>query len=312
MTTSTSQAALRGLLFCERALSRLNWIISILYRTMITCLLAIIAYAYVTTLYTQVHDRFAPYVAALHTALSVYYLITITANYVLVLSVRPSAAPAPRNDIEAPELNVTNPSMAGRQPFQKSHVATALQAPPQTRSESWRVCLPCNNAKPPRTHHCSTCNKCYTRLCHHCPALGRCIARDNYPYFFRFVTNAWTGSMFTVLTCRVLQQRAGTQEADLLFKLIITGMPIAVATGLLAVWHVYLVMTAQTTIEWLDNWRVRRRGEAPPAWGWFGGPFSSSLRGNVRDSLGQIPSRYVPWWSVLFIPVPRYPISVND
>lgn len=287
----------RGLVACEQMLQKLNWIISAVYKTMITLLYLLVLFAYVSKLRLLVHESFPIAVSVIHAIISVYFLLTICINFIACLYLRPSQPPAATLDIEAP----TNELLQ-----QSSSSSPSSTSPYTTRSETWRLCTQCNAPKPPRTHHCTTCKTCYMKLCHHCPALGRCIAQDNYPYFYRFVTSVAMGSAFTVATCNALLNKGVEGDENIVFLFVVGGVPVAVATGLLALWHVYLVATGQTTIEWLDNWRARRRGDAPASWGWFGGPFSTSLRGNVGESFGRIPLALFPWWLVLFLPVPRF------
>lgn len=277
--------AMRGNTGWERALIHLNRIFGLIYLFVISGLLMGITFLYVTRWNKLIRQLMPVHLFIIHTTITVYLLVNISVNYAMALLVRPSARPRGA-DLEAPPNFVAD-----------------MHANPLTRGEVWRVCTSCDAPKPPRTHHCSTCNECYVRLCHHCIALGRCVARDNYPYFFRFVVLASIGSIFAAITCRWLMKQ-GARDSMLL-TVVIGGSAIAISSGTLAIWHIYLVATAQTTIEWLENWRVRRNGSAPPEWGKFGGPFSRSLRANIQDALGTPTSSFFPWWTVFFIPFPR-------
>lgn len=303
-TRTPSSLMFQIMLTTERVIIRVNRVISFIYFLLITGLLTSIFYIYTTKLNGLVfthaaHQRYAIF----HTAVSIYFLISVTANYILCLTTEPSQPPsAVYNSIQIRAHHDTENPPSCAIPLPSPSPTTA------TVTESWRMCTVCDAAKPPRTHHCSTCNACYIRLCHHCPALGRCVARDNYPYFFRFVSGASLGCLFASLTCYWLSTHEATSQ--LLVMVTICGGAISLSTGFLTAWHVYLASTAQTTIEWMESWSVRRRGDAPSEWGWFGGPFTQSLKANIKDSMGD-PTwtwTWLPWWSVFLFPFPKVPI----
>lgn len=303
----------------HRFFIRMNKIISGIYTVAITSLILGVSYIYVTMLGPVIHVMVPWYANLMHSSLSLYLIFSVAANYFLCLTTAPSdspstvvrtstndAAPNDEKDIEA----ATSYTDASSSTATSSTPYTIL-----TRGQAWRVCLDCDAPKPPRTHHCSTCNKCYMRMCHHCPALGRCVARNNYPYFFRFIWAAFVGCIVLACTSAWLMARVNDARGEgarltkddgaTLFTLMVCGGAVALSTGMLALWHAYLAGTAQTTIEWLENWRVRRRGDAPPQWGWCGGPFTKDVRSNTRDSFGMPPLSWLPWWSVVLFPFPR-------
>lgn len=277
---------------------QLNLVVSSVYNAVIISLQAVIWYIYVTQLFHMVRATLPIQYAILHTFVSLYFLICVATNYVGCLRTKPSVPPQ-RGDVEEGlETRALNDSQA------------------LTKSQMWRVCEICCAPKPPRTHHCSICGKCYVRLCHHCPALGKCIARDNYPYFFRFLLTACIGSLFAGATCRALlayesswsHQMSSDEIYDRSFTLacvMLSAIGISIAVGTLAFWHVFLTATGQTTIEWLENRRVRSRGDAPTKWGFFGGPFSKDIRSNFKDAFGVPAFSFLPWCFVLFLPFPR-------
>lgn len=280
---------------------RLNRVISGIYTLVIASLQATIWYFYVVLIRRIVWVSFSLPFAIVHTCMSFYFLINVGINYILCLTVPPSTSP-PRHDIENGPAALTNG-------FDEEHL---------TKSQMQRICEPCGAPKPPRTHHCSLCGRCYVRLCHHCPALGRCVARDNYAYFFRFIAHAFTGCLFAAATCkwlldhwRVWRGVLGTKETksalNVMIIIMFAAIGAACATGLLFFWNVFLACSGQTTIEWFDNRRVRRSGMAPAKWGRFGGPFSRDLRSNLQDAFGVPIASFLPWWSVVFLPLEKFP-----
>lgn len=278
----------------------LNVLISVIYTCLIACLQIASWCVYLLVIRRFVWDLSSLPWAVVHTCVSAFFLISVAVNYVGCLVVRPSTPP--RQDVESGSV----PSIVEDE---QNYL---------TKSQMQRICEPCGAPKPPRTHHCSTCRRCYVRLCHHCPSLGRCVARDNNPYFFRFVSHTFLGSLFAAATCNwllnnwrtwgnSLDRKELNNTMNVLVLFMMGGLGVASATGVLAIWNTFLVSSGQTTIEWFDNFRVRRQGKAPAKWGRFGGPFSKDLRSNLQDALGVPAASYLPWWLVLLAPVARTP-----
>lgn len=127
-------------------------------------------------------------------------------------------------------------------------------------------------------------------MCHHCPVVGRCIGRDNYGFFFRFVICAWAGALLAAMSAAYVMKHGHTTDA-VLFYVGVGGCAVAVGVGVLAGWHCYLVLTGQTTIEWLEN---RQMGFA------WSGPFDRGIRANFKEAFGEWPI-----WVALLLPVGR-------
>lgn len=287
----------------DRFFERLNTFLSFLYISLVLAIFAITTYIYTQHLYPLIQDDLPVPLAALHTTVALYFLLTAPTNYLRCV-ITPAGSPPP-----------TDPELATA-PSTKPPIDTDPD-PNHTRSETWRYCHICRAAKPPRAHHCSICACCYHRLCHHCPAMGRCIGRDNYPFFFRFVVSSWLGALYAAATAAILLKRANpglrNQKTDMLFFVAVMGCAIGVAIGVLAAWHLYLLGTGQTTIEWLENVLMKRRGLAPAEWGaTWGGPFNKGVRENVREAFGEFPGKFVPWWTILLLPVGRLKAADDD
>ena len=141
-------------------------------------------------------------------------------------------------------------------------------------------CKKCDAPKPPRTHHCSVCKRCVLKMDHHCPWLNACVGWGNYPFFVRFLFYVWLGCLYIaavsalpfvgsvrgrgpplVAVAGVMGMLDARTRLQLCFALAIAvGLAISGLFG----WHVYLVATCQTSIEWYDNSssakRMRLRG----------------------------------------------------
>lgn len=252
---------------------------------------------YILYVYPAIWNLLPIQFARLHTIFAVYLIFSVTSNYVLCLFTRPGRPP---RQIDG-DLEKANNLVQYNQ-----HLPDI-----RTRSETWRYCQICRGLKPPRCHHCSSCGECYYKLCHHCPALGKCVGRDNYPFFFRFLISAWFGSLFLGITCSHIQKQS-VEMINLLFATTVASSAVGVAVGVLGTWHIYLLLSGQTTIEWLENMQMKRmRIPRAKEWGWGGGPFNKGIYGNVREGFGDGYWRWSSCLLNLFIPVQRVVKSID-
>jgi len=134
-----------------------------------------------------------------------------------------------------------------------------------------RFCKFCKKAKPPRSHHCHICKSCVLRMDHHCPWVNNCVGFYNHKYFVLFLLYLWCGCGFVAITS-LIPFRASTDyravfvgsRTMVLFAFVIS-ISVFLALSLLLGWHIYLVFTGQTTIEFYYNRtkarHARMRGE---------------------------------------------------
>lgn len=119
-----------------------------------------------------------------------------------------------------------------------------------------KFCNTCKQWKPERAHHCHVCKKCHLRMDHHCPWINNCVGYHNCRYFYLFMFY----SLLTVAFCSGLQMLGnlgyieidtiGIANYEKLFKVSqLVSTLLGIAALLFALWHTYLVLTNQTTIE---------------------------------------------------------------
>lgn len=124
------------------------------------------------------------------------------------------------------------------------------------------VCQKCDSFKPPRAHHCHVCRRCVLAMDHHCPWMANCIGYYNYRYFFLTLTYLTVGCIFVnsiiiseygmigrLLGTAVVYRFIPSNVTFVFFLCLCVGF----AVGMLFAWHVYLVLTAQTTIEFYQR-----------------------------------------------------------
>jgi len=149
---------------------------------------------------------------------------------------------------------LTSPGFAPRE----SDLAQSEESTPL--SDEARV----RKLKPDRSHYCHITKRQVLRMDHFCPWVGNCIGFFNYRYFYLFLFYMWSGCMYGIcitvmpfLTC--LHAGRGQprnpicmSRSQITFAFIIT-ISVVCAVGLLLAFHTYLILSAQTTIEFYYN-----------------------------------------------------------
>lgn len=124
-----------------------------------------------------------------------------------------------------------------------------------------RHCMKCQRLKPPRAHHCSVCNRCTMKMDHHCPWVNNCVGHANYRHFFLFMLFLWLGCGYVILTLQLQLSFNQMMRKDRLVTSILISTSVFIAIALLGGFHLYLVCTNQTTIEFHINTRSRKEAK---------------------------------------------------
>ncbi|KAF8621296.1 hypothetical protein AX15_007894 [Amanita polypyramis BW_CC] len=123
------------------------------------------------------------------------------------------------------------------------------------RRQRW--CKKCMAPKPERAHHCSTCGRCILKMDHHCPWLAsKCIGHRTYPAFVHFVCCVTLQAIYigTISARAVWYSFNHVLEVDNFTPihelcLSLAGLVFSLVMGSFFVYHVYLILTNQTTLE---------------------------------------------------------------
>ncbi|CAO1625889.1 unnamed protein product [Sympodiomycopsis kandeliae] len=128
-----------------------------------------------------------------------------------------------------------------------------------------RYCHRCTHVKALRAHHCRHCGTCVLKMDHHCPWVGGCVGARNHKFFFHFVF--WVTLLeFYVLTSSAIVFSKGISTSQWTIDgFIISLFPICAVFILftlpLLITHTYLLISNQSTIEYLAFQRTSRREE---------------------------------------------------
>ncbi|KAL4164079.1 hypothetical protein KRP22_004701 [Phytophthora ramorum] len=131
-----------------------------------------------------------------------------------------------------------------------------------------RICRLCEAVKPHRAHHCRECRRCVYEMDHHCPWINNCVGYYNYRHFWLLLMYIWVSCLYvaalsaglfvaTFTTSSEDDEAAGRDHVVLdrfkvLFSFMATSVVGVVVCGYWG-WHVYLVLTEQSTIEFMQR-----------------------------------------------------------
>eukprot|EP00941_MAST-03F_sp_MAST-3F-sp1_P004014 g4014.t1 len=159
--------------------------------------------------------------------------------------------------------------------------------------DEWGWCKKCNMPKAPRSHYCHVTKKLVLNMDHYCPWMFNCVGWLNYRYFVLFLFYMNVGCIFAAACAaeaffnpRMVFAGGRAARTNVSFMFILC-LSVGVATFVLFAWHVFLVLSGQTTIEFYGNMtryrRSRHRGE------YFTNPYDNGWKKNFQHVFGTAP-----------------------
>ncbi|AAS54366.1 AGL125Cp [Eremothecium gossypii ATCC 10895] len=115
-----------------------------------------------------------------------------------------------------------------------------------------KYCTTCRIWRPPRASHCAVCDSCILSFDHHCDWLNNCIGQRNHRYFLAFLFSSVLSSIWLLTCCALKLRHAGSPSAAPVSLLLICYCAVSIWYPLLlAIYHLFLTGTQQTTHEYL-------------------------------------------------------------
>ncbi|KIJ54210.1 hypothetical protein M422DRAFT_241461 [Sphaerobolus stellatus SS14] len=211
--------------------------------------------------------------------LSVYVLTLLTLVSLTICAVRDPGSVTPRqktsrNQIRGRDAESEHALLRNENMDDEDEAELLALAEIEELAQKGRWCRKCERRRPERAHHCSACGRCILKMDHHCPWIGNnCVGHRTYPAFVHFV------SMCTLLplyiTCVAvavivsLVQDPFTADPDVsplhaLF-LAIAGGVFTIVMGSFVIYHFYLIIINQTTLEHMSPYHLLRHLPPPPS-----------------------------------------------
>lgn len=146
--------------------------------------------------------------------------------------------------------------------------------------DGWSHCRHCEKPRPPRSHHCHVCRTCVLKMDHHCPFVANCVGHGNYAHFYLFLLHLEAAIVYVVWMCWPAiaseydpQDMQFQEHRDAVLGFLVLVLSSGVGVGLLLIFHTYLLLTNQTTVEVLLRKLPNR-------------PYDSGLRRNLQSVFG--------------------------
>ncbi|KAH9065236.1 DHHC palmitoyltransferase-domain-containing protein [Lactarius vividus] len=141
-----------------------------------------------------------------------------------------------------------------------------LSTPPEDYTQPGKWCRICWQPKPERAHHCSQCGRCVLKMDHHCPWMGaKCIGFRTYPSFLHFLASVTLLAIYVAVICIrglnfAFRHPLAIDETTPVHMLLLSfaGCAFTLIMGSFFGYHVYLVLTNQTTLEHISPFYILR------------------------------------------------------
>ncbi|KAH9969828.1 DHHC palmitoyltransferase-domain-containing protein [Russula dissimulans] len=202
----------------------------------------------------------APFYFIIH--LLVIYTLSFFAFSSLIACVVRDPGPIP--DIISDETRDGGDGVAGGDIGLEDALLTTT--PPDDYTQPGKWCRICWRPKPDRAHHCSKCGRCVLKMDHHCPWLGsKCIGFRTYPSFLHFLASITLLAAYVTVVCIrglvfAFNHPMAINETTPVHMLMLAfaGCAFTLVLGSFLGYHIYLVLTNQTTFEHITPFHLLR------------------------------------------------------
>eukprot|EP01088_Endostelium_zonatum_P003300 TRINITY_DN14509_c0_g1_i1.p1 TRINITY_DN14509_c0_g1~~TRINITY_DN14509_c0_g1_i1.p1 ORF type:complete len:337 (-),score=35.22 TRINITY_DN14509_c0_g1_i1:27-1037(-) len=242
-----------------------------------------------------------------HIAIDLFLIQGVFFNYFMCVFTPPGSPPEPQTEEEIKTIN------------DLEHEKT-----PERGKGFSKYCKPCRTIKPRRAHHCHVCGRCVLKMDHHCPWISNCVGHNNHRYFFLFLFYMFTGAIYAaIMTIGPFRDSSyfnnmtflGVSGKATIIFLFVMSVALLIAVSFMFFWHLYLVATSQTTIEFYFNKfkaaEARMRGEPD-----FVNPYDLGLRKNWEFFFGKGRNIYLSWMAPSWSAPPgdgvTYPMNTSE
>jgi hypothetical protein len=156
-----------------------------------------------------------------------------------------------------------------------------------------RHCKWCGKYKPDRCHHCRVCKTCILKMDHHCPWIYNCVGFYNHKYFLLLLLYIVLSTHMIVWTMleSVLKCIDDPSVPFLTMFATFFGETLAFFFATLFTvffgFHIWLVLTAMTTIEFCEKSLTKKDGQGKKAYDAC--VYDFGVLGNMRSILGENP-----------------------
>jgi len=230
---------IKTLLFFQTCLSRIAWALGPLCVVVAFGLIFMVTFVYFTTILPHyISTKYLGLLSLFHIFNAVWLAFNLPFNYFMCIS--------------------TSPGFTEKESVDRSQISE--------EEYEYDYCNYCRALKPERAHHCTVCDRCTLRMDHHCPWMANCVGHFNYKYFVLFLLYM-TVSCFYVAAMGSLPQKYGGLPPKVKAPYfgstavefsVLLCISVGLAVGAMLVWHLFLIATQQTTIEFYQNQMMKR------------------------------------------------------
>ncbi|KAF0982052.1 hypothetical protein FDP41_011913 [Naegleria fowleri] len=220
-----------------------------------------------------------------HLVFGVYMTISVFFNYIQCIRINPGTTP---------KEWIHSLGVGDLESFKKS--------PKTIPGKTWsKWCGRCQQPKPMRAHHCHICDTCVLKMDHHCPWLNNCVGLQNHKYFLSFSVFLAVASIYQFFMIGFGLVGVYTPDPLLfemwdwwaLIEMILSGL-VGITMFIFSSWHIYLVLTNQTSIELQFN-KDKADGD---------NPFDVGILQNIQQVFGLLSPQpsVLCWIRLLLLP----------